>query len=87
MRRNQNYTINKSPSFLQKFCIRRKVRKKKLLAEKIAKEVIKIVIKDAIYLALNCRFDENCDMADSDSDDSDDDKSKDSDSIRYYYDI
>jgi hypothetical protein len=87
MRRIQNYVVNKSPSFFQKKWIRRGVRKKQLLAEKVARKLIKIVIKDAIYLALNCRFDENCDMVDSDSDDSDDDKSKDSDSIRYYYDI
>jgi len=85
MRRIQNYVVNKSPSFFQKLGIRRKIRKKRLRAEKIAKELIKIVIKDSLYLALNCRFDENCDMVDSDSDDDDD--SKDSDSIRYYYDI
>jgi hypothetical protein len=83
MRRIQNYVVNKSPSFFQKKWIRRGVRKKQLLAEKVARKLIKIVIKDAIYLALNCRFDENCDMVDSDSDGD----SKDSDSIRYYYDI
>jgi len=87
MRRNKKYIIhNKSLSFFQKFLVRRGVRKKRLLAEKIAKEVIKIAISDAIYLALNCRFDENCDAVDSDSDDGSKD-SKDSDSIRYYYDF